>query len=59
MHHYHHGDIVCGNPGAELSSTIKDITTDSYKRMLCLETVCINQPMRPEGEKPARMSLTR
>ncbi|CAA2929872.1 hypothetical protein ARSQ2_00980 [Arsenophonus endosymbiont of Bemisia tabaci Q2] len=28
------------------------------KKMLCLETAYINQPMQPAGEKPARMSLT-
>ncbi|WGL99984.1 D-hexose-6-phosphate mutarotase [Arsenophonus nasoniae] len=57
IHHCHHTDIVCWNPGAELSSTIKDMTRDGYKKMLCLETAHISQPMQPAGENPARMSL--
>lgn len=50
IHHYHHSDIVCWNP--------KDMTSDGYKKMLCLETVHISQTMQPTGKKPACMSLT-
>lgn len=57
IYHYHHSDMVCWNPGTELPNIIKDMTSDDYKKMLCLETTHISKPMQPAGENLAWMLL--
>ncbi|MEI9697993.1 D-hexose-6-phosphate mutarotase [Moellerella wisconsensis] len=57
MHHYHHSDVVCWNPWAELSCSMPDMPNNGYKQMICVETARINKPMIPDNAEPARMSL--
>ena len=57
IHHYHHSDVVCWNPWAELSCSMKDMPNNGYKQMVCVETARINAPMISEAQHPARLSL--
>ncbi|AOM40233.1 D-hexose-6-phosphate mutarotase [Xenorhabdus hominickii] len=57
IHHYHHSDIVCWNPGATLSSSMKDMNKNGYKNMACVETARINRPLQPKNGNPARLSI--
>ncbi|NRN27609.1 D-hexose-6-phosphate mutarotase [Photorhabdus heterorhabditis] len=58
IHHYHHSDIVCWNPGAELSGNMKDICNEDYKNMVCVETARINKPLITKDDSPAHISVT-
>ncbi|PHM45494.1 D-hexose-6-phosphate mutarotase [Xenorhabdus mauleonii] len=57
MHHYHHSDVVCWNPGAALSSSMEDMGKAGYKNMACIETARINNPMQPKNNNPDRLSV--
>ncbi|CDM89602.1 D-hexose-6-phosphate mutarotase [Xenorhabdus bovienii] len=57
IHHYHHSDVVCWNPGAELSSSMKDMSKEGYKNMVCIETARINSPQLSRNNNPARLSV--
>ena len=57
LHHYHHSDVVCWNPWAELSCSMQDMPNDGYKHMICVETASLNQPMKTNNDHPARLSL--
>jgi glucose-6-phosphate 1-epimerase len=57
VHHYHHSDVVCWNPGAELASSMKDMSAGGYRKMACVETARIHQPLKPDNVHPGRLSL--
>ena len=57
VHHYHHSDVVCWNPGAELASSMKDMSSGGYRKMACVETARIHQPLKPDNVHPGRLSL--
>ncbi|MEQ1963763.1 D-hexose-6-phosphate mutarotase [Xenorhabdus khoisanae] len=57
IHHYHHSDVVCWNPGAELSNNMKDMSREGYKNMACIETARINNPFHPRNGNPDRLSV--
>ncbi|MEI8663667.1 D-hexose-6-phosphate mutarotase, partial [Xenorhabdus bovienii] len=57
IHHYHHSDVVCWNPGAALSSSMKDMSKEGYKNMACIETARINSPLLPKNGNPDRLSV--
>ncbi|CCW32605.1 D-hexose-6-phosphate mutarotase [Xenorhabdus nematophila] len=57
IHHYHHSDVVCWNPGATLSSSMKDMSHEGYKNMACIETARINKPLHAKNGKPDRLSV--
>ncbi|BBG59034.1 Putative glucose-6-phosphate 1-epimerase [Providencia rustigianii] len=57
LHHYHHSDVVCWNPWAELSCSMQDMPNNGYKQMVCVETARIHNPMKSEDQNPARLSL--
>ncbi|MCG3462765.1 D-hexose-6-phosphate mutarotase [Xenorhabdus bovienii] len=57
IHHYHHSDVVCWNPGAELSNSMKDMSKEGYKNMVCIETARINSPQLSRNNNPARLSV--
>ncbi|CDL80703.1 D-hexose-6-phosphate mutarotase [Xenorhabdus szentirmaii] len=58
VHHAHHSDVVCWNPGAELSSSMKDMVPEGYKNMVCIETARIHRPLQPKNGSPDRLSMT-
>ncbi|MQL47034.1 D-hexose-6-phosphate mutarotase [Photorhabdus khanii] len=57
IHHYHHSDVVCWNPGAELSNNMKDMCDEGYKNMICVETARINKPLIAKDDSPAHISV--
>ncbi|MBE8594943.1 D-hexose-6-phosphate mutarotase [Xenorhabdus sp. BG5] len=57
IHHYHHSEVVCWNPGAALSSSMKDMSKEGYKNMACIETARINNPLQPKNGNPDRLSV--
>lgn len=57
LHHYHHSDVVCWNPWAELSCSMQDMPNNGYKQMVCVETARIHTPMKSEAQNPSRLSL--
>ncbi|CDG21280.1 putative glucose-6-phosphate 1-epimerase [Xenorhabdus poinarii G6] len=57
IHHAHHSDIVCWNPGAALSSSMEDMSKEGYKNMACIETARINNPLKPKNGHPDRLSI--
>lgn len=57
LHHYHHSDVVCWNPWAELSCSMQDMPNNGYKQMVCVETARIHMPMKSEAQSPSRLSL--
>ncbi len=57
IHHYHHSDVVCWNPGAKLSNNMKDMCDEGYKNMICVETARINKPLIAKNDSPARISV--
>ncbi|OAT46722.1 aldose 1-epimerase family protein [Proteus hauseri ATCC 700826] len=57
VHHYHHSDVVCWNPGAELASSMKDMNAGGYRKMACVETARIHQPLKPDNVHPGRLSV--
>lgn len=57
VHHYHHSDVVCWNPGAELASSMKDMSAGGYRKMACVETARIHKPLKPDNVHPGRLSL--
>ncbi|MBC8943804.1 MULTISPECIES: D-hexose-6-phosphate mutarotase [Xenorhabdus] len=56
IHHYHHSDVVCWNPGAELASSMQDISKEGYKNMACVETARINTPLYSKNGTPGRLA---
>ncbi len=57
IHHYHHSDIVCWNPGAELSGSMQDMENESYKTMVCVETARISSPLHSKNGNPGKLSV--
>ncbi|MEX0445253.1 D-hexose-6-phosphate mutarotase [Xenorhabdus sp. SGI246] len=56
IHHYHHSDVVCWNPGAALASSMQDISKEGYKNMACVETARINTPLYSKNGTPGRLA---
>ncbi|REF28090.1 glucose-6-phosphate 1-epimerase [Xenorhabdus cabanillasii] len=56
IHHYHHSDVVCWNPGAELASSMQDISREGYKNMACVETARINTPLHSKHGIPGKLA---
>ncbi|WP_416778503.1 D-hexose-6-phosphate mutarotase [Xenorhabdus budapestensis] len=56
IHHYHHSDVVCWNPGAELASSMQDISKEGYKNIACVETARINTPQPSKNGSPGRLA---
>ncbi|MDR0218590.1 MAG: D-hexose-6-phosphate mutarotase [Enterobacteriaceae bacterium] len=57
IHHYHHSDVVCWNPGAELSSSMTDMGSEGYKNMACIETARINTPLCSQEDNPGKLAV--
>lgn len=58
LYHQYNSDVVAWNPGAELSASMKDMTNDGYKTMVCVETAAISQPQKNTPRCSARLALT-
>ncbi len=57
MTHYNHRDIVVWNP-YDKAQQIADMTEDGYKKMLCIETACINHALTATKDQPAVIGMT-
>lgn len=58
VHHHYHSDVVIWNPGEALARSMSDMPDNGYKRMVCVETACINKPLNSTGKQPARLAVT-
>jgi glucose-6-phosphate 1-epimerase len=52
IRHHHNTDVVAWNPGPELSASMPDLTADSYRQFVCVETARVSTPMTSTPDTP-------
>lgn len=57
VQHSENSDVVTWNPGAELASTMSDMSTQGYRQFVCVETARISSPILSTEQQPGRLAV--